>query len=334
MQLPNTGGMNWAFVLDGQGGGRTPEPAELAGGGSLEAPLWVHLDRTDAESVAWIKGEARLPDGVAAALLAEETRPRALRVEDGILLVLRAVNLNPGATPDDMIAIRLWVQAGRAITLRQRKLKTTLGIKTQLEQGQGPKAVGEFLLRLVDGIVDRIEESLENLLDLTDDLEERASGNDLQLVRRQLTEVRGQIVSLYRHLSPQRQVLAGLPKQDVSWLDDHQRTEFREVSERAIRLVEELDALRERGKVISDEIGHQLNEVLNQRMYVLSLTAALFLPLSLLAGIMGANVGGIPWAENEHGFWVLCGILLAATALCMVALWAMGWIGPGRSKGS
>lgn len=45
-------------------------------------------------------------------------------------------------------------------------------------------------------------------------------------------------------------------------------------------------------------------------MYVLSLVAAIFLPLGLLTGLLGINVGGIPGTESPWAFTVVtCGLV-------------------------
>ena len=52
-------------------------------------------------------------------------------------------------------------------------------------------------------------------------------------------------------------------------------------------------------------------------MYVLSVIAAVFLPLGFLTGLLGINVGGMPGADNAAAFWLVCLIasLLAAVSL-------------------
>jgi zinc transporter len=63
--------------------------------------------------------------------------------------------------------------------------------------------------------------------------------------------------------------------------------------------------------VTNDELSTRLAETMNRRMYVLSLVAAVFLPLGLLTGLLGVNVGGIPGTNNEWGFAVVTALLLA-----------------------
>ncbi len=69
---------------------------------------------------------------------------------------------------------------------------------------------------------------------------------------------------------------------------------------------------------------------MNRQMLVLSVAAALFLPLGLITGLLGVNVGGIPGTETQWAFWVVCVILVVVSA---GQLWAFWWIGLiGRRK--
>ena len=45
---------------------------------------------------------------------------------------------------------------------------------------------------------------------------------------------------------------------------------------------------------------------LNRRMLLLSVVAAVFLPLSLVTGLLGMNVGGIPGTQSPLAFAIIC----------------------------
>ena len=59
-----------------------------------------------------------------------------------------------------------------------------------------------------------------------------------------------------------------------------------------------------------EELNSRLSEQLNKRMYVLSIVAAVFLPLGFITGLLGINVAGIPGAEFAYGFVIVCLLLL------------------------
>jgi zinc transporter len=99
-----------AYILDGKGGGQRVGWNEIRQWTPQDGLLWVHLNYTAPEAQQWIKEESQLEDVVGDALLAEESRPRVTAFDDGLLIALRGVNLNPGADPEDMVSLRIWAE--------------------------------------------------------------------------------------------------------------------------------------------------------------------------------------------------------------------------------
>jgi len=91
------------------------------------------------------------------------------------------------------------------------------------------------------------------------------------------------------------------------------------LSDRLLRFVEDLDAVRDRAAVTQEELSARLAESMNRTMYVLSIVTAIFLPLGLLTGLLGVNVGGMPGEESEQAFAYVC-VLMGVMAL---GLWAL-----------
>ncbi len=76
------------------------------------------------------------------------------------------------------------------------------------------------------------------------------------------------------------------------------------------RLAEELDAIRDRAQIVHYQIMDNRAELMNLQMLVLSMVAAIFLPLGLLTGLLGINVGGIRGVDNPWAFVIMCGLLV------------------------
>ena len=85
---------------------------------------------------------------------------------------------------------------------------------------------------------------------------------------------------------------------------------LRESADRISRYVEDLEANRDRAAVTQEELATRLAESMNRISYLLTIVAAVFLPLGFLTGLLGINVGGIPLAEDTRGFVIICGVLL------------------------
>ena len=131
---------------------------------------------------------------------------------------------------------------------------------------------------------------------------------------------------LRRYLAPQRDALVRLHLEQVKGFKQAQRSVFRELAERVTRFVEDLDAVRERALVTQEEIAARLAEQMNARMYVLSLVAGVFLPLGLLTGLLGINVGGMPGERSPLAFWIVCLILVATGAGLVWGLRRLRWL--------
>lgn len=319
-------GFLWAYLLDGAGGGKKLGWDEAQAWKPSDGPLWVHLDRTSSETQEWLRERSGVDLGTCEALLAEETRPRSYASGDGVLLILRGVNLNPGAEPDDMISLRIWAESQRLITLRQRAFQSTTDVAEAIEEGKGPEQVGSLIVQLGMRITGRMEPVIENLEDLADALEEGMTEREPKVTRSDLAEFRRQVIALRRYLAPQRAVFANLVQETFPGFQPAHRSSLRELADRTMRHVEDLEALRERAGVIHDELANHIAEQLNTRMYVVSLVAAIFLPLGLLTGLLGINVGGIPGANDQTAFMVVCGILVGVGALLAVTLRLLKWL--------
>ncbi|MDX1581577.1 MAG: CorA family divalent cation transporter, partial [Alphaproteobacteria bacterium] len=112
----------------------------------------------------------------------------------------------------------------------------------------------------------------------------------------------------------------------AEWMDQRDRLLLREVADKITRYVEELDTVRERAAVVQDELSSRLAERLNNNTYVLSVIAAIFLPLGLLTGLLGINVGGMPGADQSWAFWVVTAALLVLVPLEMWLFRRLNWV--------
>ena len=203
-----------------------------------------------------------------------------------------------------MVSIRLWIDNERIISTQKRVLLSVSDIAEQLDSGKGPADTSDFLVTLADRIVWRMSDTVDQCEDRVAYLEEQVLDEGHGSLRFDLATLRRQTITLRRYLAPQRDAFAKLVTEKIAWLDDDDRLRLREVSDRLIRNIEDLDAVRERAAVTQEELLSRLSDQMNTRMYVLSVVAAIFLPLGFLTGLLGINVGGIPGTENPWAFLI------------------------------
>jgi zinc transporter len=315
-----------AYVLDGRGSGRAVTATDIDALSGQQGLLWVHLDLLDPASRRWLAARQDVDDVTADALLALETRPRSVSTEAGLLLVLRGVNTNPGADPDDMVAIRLWIQPQRIISSRRRNLISIQDMREAIAAGNGPRTSGEFVVMLVERLAERIG-------NVVDKIEEEIEAGELQSVkadpgtlRLQLGGLRRQTAAIRRYLAPQRDALDRLYRQPGPLFTDHEANELREQSDRITRYLEDLDLARERIIVVQEELLSRVAQEQNSRIYLLSVVAAIFLPLTFVTGLLGMNVAGLPGSEDPSAFAVTLLVMLGLGAVLGVIFKWKNWI--------
>ncbi len=316
-------GLLCAYLLDGNGGGREVGWSEIDQWTPSDGMLWVHLDYSQRHSQTWLTDYSGVDELVVHTLLAEETRPRLVLEQEGMLVVMRGINNNPGAEPEDMVSIRVWLEPRRIITTLQRNLQDVDKLRDRLRKGHGPHDADALFVMLAEMMAIGVGDVIEELDDNMDQLEDDVLGlQKTRHLRSELAEVRRTAIGLRRYLMPQREVITHLSVERINWLGEDERTRLREVSDHLTRYVENLEEIRERAAVCQEELNSHINAQAGQRMYVLSVVAAVFLPLTFVTGLLGINVGGIPGANYEQAFYVVAGTLLVVgTVLFLVFRW-------------
>ncbi|MHA7826663.1 MAG: zinc transporter ZntB [Roseovarius sp.] len=312
-----------AMDVDEAGQGHVVEPE----GGAPEAAVlrWTRVDLSQADGADWL-AQSGLDPLVMAALGAQETRPRCTVHGEGALMNLRGVNLNPGDEVEDMVSVRLWITGREVISAQLRRLMAAGDVWDAALRGQGPVRSGDLVARLALRLADRAEPVIAGLNERIDDIEEKVDQGPWAVSRADLGDVRRMAIKLRRHIAPQRDALSTFEIEDLPWLTHEDRSRLREAVERVTRLSEELDAIRDRAQVVQDQIMEHRSEVMNRQMLILSVVAAIFLPLGLLTGLLGINVGGMPGADDPRAFWfVTVGIVVIGLVLFGIFR-MLGWL--------
>ncbi|GAB4393475.1 MAG: zinc transporter ZntB [Gammaproteobacteria bacterium] len=315
-----------AYLLDGKGGGQKIGWREIEAWQPEQGLIWIHLNFTGKKSRNWLLKRSQLHQIVAQAMLTEDTRPRSAATQQGLFVSLRGVNLNPGQDPEDMVGLRIWLDKHRVITTRRRRLLSIDDLRQAIEMGNGPKTTGELLVAIATRLTVRMSDALEDLDEHIDDIEEMMLTGESHQLRPRIAETRRDAIAIRRYLSPQREALQHLHMDHNEWLDAGERLAIREINDRVIRYVENLDTIRERAAICQEELTNRLAEQMNKRMYLLSIIAVIFLPLTFITGLFGINVAGIPIADKPWAFNAICSLLMLLGLVTLVIFWRKKWL--------
>ena len=314
----------FAYLLGGDG-----KVERLSIGDALDrtgstALLWLHLDANDPDVIDWLEHRSGINPVVAAALVATETRPRTEQIDEGALINLRGLAEKPLSMSDSLASIRLWADTGRVISSSRHPLSALPAVETDMARGTIADP-GDLIAGIATAITGQLDPDVAALGDQLDDCEERMDGKRLFALRRTISQVRAQAIGYRRFVAPQRDALERLSRLKADWLQDDDRLHLKEAADRAARMAEELEAVRERAALIHEQIVDLRSEQIQTPALLISVVALVFLPLTFITGLLGMNVKGIPYADKDWAFsgvvWVCVAIAVGITGYFIRAHW-------------
>jgi zinc transporter len=274
--------------------------------------VWVHLNSNEEQAQTWLRDRAQLDDYVVDALTATETRPRCEAFENGALLNLRGRSSEELSSGDPLASVRIWAIRGRVYSVTRRPLIGIAEVEKQVERGEIVDP-GDFIAAVSTAITSDLDPHVADLGDELDDCEERLDANRVFDLRRTVTRVRVAAIGYRRFLAPQRAALEKLATLPGAWLAEDDRRHLAAAADRAARMAEELESIRERASLMHEALTDLRSEQIDGRSLVISIVAMVFLPLTFITGLYGMNVADLPYAQTPWAFDAILGLCGAIT---------------------
>tara|TARA_R110002072_G_scaffold138109_6_gene281219 strand:- start:1277 stop:2296 length:1020 start_codon:yes stop_codon:yes gene_type:complete len=315
-------------VIDGVGGARPIEWDEAQNWtpkGSEEV-LWLHLDRARPGLEAWLRRQKGMTEPTAELLVSDMSRPRAFREGDALVATLRDLNFNPGATPEDMIAMQLWSDGSRLLTLRRAPQQSPNELRDLFDRGAGPRDAGAMITLIAELMIDHLSGAVIDINAAIDRLEDNAEDLALAVRAREIADIRRECLALQRHISPQHEALQQISREAPEWFEPHDRREIAESISRLRRHLDDINISKESALVLQDELRARAQAVSQNATYKLGVMAGVFLPLTFFTGLLGSNVSGIPWHDEPWAFWGVIGACLAITVGILAIFRSQRWL--------
>ena len=278
--------------------------------------VWVHLSSNEAEAQGWLRDEAKLSAYVVDALTAMETRPRCEAFDDGALVNLRGRSREALEASDLLGSVRIWGIKGRVYSVTRKPLYAVGAVEKEVEAGRILDP-GDLIAAFATAITADLDPQVADLGDMLDDCEESLDANKVFELRRTVTNVRVQAIAYRRFLNPQRAALEKLAALPGDWLAPDDRQHLSSAADRAARMAEEVESIRERASLVHEALSDLRAEQIDRRSLVIAIVAMIFLPLTFITGVYGMNVANLPYAQSPWAFDAIMGFCLAITVVVL-----------------
>jgi magnesium transporter len=189
------------------------------------------------------------------------------------------------------------------------------------------KGPGFVLYALMDFVVDRYFPIVDALEDELEGLEEAIFGGTFSgATTERIYDLKRDLVSLKRAVSPLVEVCNRLVRFDVKLIPEDARLYFRDVYDHVIRINESVDNMRE---LLTSALETNLalvsvrqNEVMKQ----LAAGAAMVAVPTLIAGVYGMNFEAMPELHWRFGYPVSIALMVGACAYLYRRFRKSGWL--------
>jgi zinc transporter len=204
------------------------------------------------------------------------------------------------------------------VSARLQPLRSIDRLRDAVKRGASLRSTVELLVHLMHDQGDVLVGIVRSATERVDALEDQLLAGRIEKRRANLGTLRRLLVRLQRLLAPEPAALFRLLQKPPLWIGEEDLQDLRQSTEEFNVALIDMAALQERIKLLQEEIAGRVAEENNRSLFVLTVVTVLALPINIIAGLLGMNVGGIPLAQSPYGFWIVVAIIVTFT---LVAGW-------------
>ncbi|MGE8406980.1 MAG: transporter [Pseudomonas sp.] len=282
--------------------------------------LWLHMNLAHAACERWMKSSLDLPETFFETLREGSRSTRIEHADTALLAVVNDVVFNFGLVSSDVSTLWACVRSRLLVSARLQPLHSVDRLRSSVKRGERFESTIELLIHLLGDQGDLLTQIVRETTLNVDRIEDQLLSQRLSDNRAELSAMRRVLVRLQRLLALEPGSLLRLLNRPPEWLLEQDLRQLRYATEESAVIINDLTALVERIKLLQEEIAAKLTEENNRTLFTLTVVTVLALPINIIAGFFGMNVGGVPLAEDPHGFWVL--VALVATFTALAGRWA------------
>lgn len=291
---------------------------------------WLHLNLSHAGAGPWLRTQGRLSENFFEALGDGSRSTRIERDGDTLFAVINDVTFDFTFDASDVATLWVVVERQRVITARRHPLRAVDRLRTAVKGGEALDSSVALLEHLLADQADELQRIVRRAADRLDDIEDEVLAGHHGRHTAELARLRRLMVRLQRLLAPEPSALQRTLAKPPGWISEADLQSLHRASEEFALVLRDVASLQERIKLLQDESATRVQEENNRSLFMLTMVTVLALPINLLAGLMGMNVGGIPLSEHPHGFWWMVALIALLTGL--LAWMVVSRMRPGGSR--
>lgn len=276
--------------------------------------LWLHF-LTSAASERWMRSHLTLPATFLESLHVEIASTRLEQDGRDLVAVLHDVLFEFTFDPACVSTVVLCINPRLVVSTRLKPLQSVDRLRAAVRGGHSFRSPAELLAQLLRDQANVLVNIVRQSTARVDAIEDKLLEHRISTSRREMGALRRVLVRFQRLLAPEPAALVSLLKRPPEWMGEADLQDLRHASEEFSTAVSDATALAERVKLLQEEVAALINEQTGRTLFILTMVTVIALPVNLIAGLFGMNVGGIPLSASAHGFLLIAAALFALSCL-------------------
>lgn len=294
---------------------------------SGEGTLWVDIDTRKSEQVALLKDLFKFHPLAIEEAVNPDSRVKVEEFDQYVLLIVRTVAFcETTEDPYDLETVNISFFLGKNYLVTVHGADTNPVAQTAELLQRKPELAAHGPARLMHAIVDQAVDAyfpiVDRLDEFMDTLEEKIYGTFDQEALREIFGVKRLVLTLRRHLAPERDALSVLTNRPSTLLAPDIQIYYRDIYDHVLRIYDSLENFRDLLSSTLDSYLTQVSNRLGMATKALGVVATFTLPFVVISGMWGMNFEHIPLHSHPHGFMIL---VFAQLALGLTILAGLKW---------
>jgi magnesium transporter len=179
---------------------------------------------------------------------------------------------------------------------------------------------------LLDAIVDSYFAILEKIGDKIEELEEHLISQPDAQILQSIHHLKREMIYLRRSIWPLREVTSGMSRNESILIKESTEIFLRDVYDHTIQVIDTIEAYRDMISGMLDTYLSSISNRMNEVMKVLTIFAAIFIPLTFIAGIYGMNFAYMPELGWKWGYFAVLAVMVSVVVCMLIYFRKRKWL--------
>jgi magnesium transporter len=264
-----------------------------------------------------------------------DQRPKMEDFEDYIFIVLKMLSHNE--KDDEIKAEQISLVLGKNFVLSFQETKGDVFnfVRERIRNSKGRiRKVGADYLTysLLDAVIDNYFIILEKIGEMVEEMEDKLITNPIPETLQAIHDMKRELIFLRRSVWPLREVISWLQRGESKLIHKSTQIYVRDMYDHTIQVIDTIETFRDMISGMLDIYMSSVSNKMNEVMKILTIFAAIFIPLTFVAGIYGMNFDphtspyNMPELEWQYGYPMVCVVMISIAVVMLYYFRRKKWL--------